>query len=106
MSIMGGFTYRVYYDIIFPMNTKQKRVKDLVDSYFTKEEFDSTLFNDIKTLCGIPLDIRIPNNVVIDTAMRFIYAPEIEEIPDRLEKTDIEDFKDILGIDVEDLFKI
>jgi len=97
------FTYKVFCDNISVMNNKQK-LKQLFDEY-CKTNNPKTL-DMIKILCDIPLSIKIPIKIVMETAVRKMNTDEMDIPEDRIEKNDIEDIKDILGIDLKDLFKI
>ena len=97
------FTYKVFCDNIPVMNNKQ-RLKQLFDEYCLTN--NPELLKMIKIHCDIPLSIRIPTRVVMETAVRKIKSPDIDIPEDRIERNDIEDLRDIIGVDLEDLFKI
>lgn len=98
------FTFKVTCGIISNMNIKNE-LKSIGNQRILTPSMRSTL----KLFLEIPDNIKIPDKVLIETVKRRSSGNTVEEIPDRIEKNDLNDLKDILGIDIEeieDLFKI
>jgi hypothetical protein len=77
---------------------------NLIKNNTPSEELTS-IRNKVKKIIGVDQSLKIPDKALLDTLKRKSCDTIVEIPDDRIEKTDLEDIEDILGLNWEDLFK-